>query len=504
MKADEWGDFQTPPALASEVLATLGSGWSRALEPTCGTGSFLTAGQSAGIQELIGIEVRQSYAAAARMTGSTILSASIFDLDLASDLHWSSDGPLLVVGNPPWVTSSQLGSLGSTNLPPKSNLRRLRGIDAMTGSSNFDIAEFILLKVASELVNERPTVSMLCKTQVARNVMEFAHRNDLVIDSASIRKIDAKSWFGANVDACLFTFRVGHTRDLTVPIFETLQASEPIQRLGFVDGRMVADLDAHTRSAFADGLCPFEWRQGVKHDAAAVMEVTRAADGKLHTRSGDPVDVEADWVFPLLKSTALYHAREATGAEVIVTQRSLGDDTNELAQVAPKLWAYLSEHADQLNGRKSSIYRNRGPFTMFGIGDYTFAPWKVAVSGLHKEIRFRLIGPANGRPVLFDDTCYLLPFSRGEDAALAAALCCSEVAADLLASLSFPDAKRPVTKRLLARIDLAAIAGAVDVPTTLRSASTLLDTRVTPKDWDRFCWLMSAESGAVGPKASSR
>ena len=53
--------------------------------------------------------------------------------------------PILVIGNPPWVTNSAVGALGGSNLPVKSNFQRLNGLDAITGKSNFDISEWMLL-----------------------------------------------------------------------------------------------------------------------------------------------------------------------------------------------------------------------------------------------------------------------------------------------------------------------------------------------------------------------
>lgn len=73
---------------------------------------------------------------------------------------------------------------------------------------------------------------------------------------------------------------------------------------------------------------------------------------------------------------------------MIVPQRALGEDTSTLSSTAPALWAYLNAHSDVLDRRKSSIYRGRPRFSVFGIGRYSFAPWKVAVSGLHKAAAF--------------------------------------------------------------------------------------------------------------------
>ncbi len=103
---------------------------------------------------------------------------------------------------------------------------------------------------------------------------------------------------------------------------------------------------------------------------------------------------------------------------------------------------------------RSKVYDGRPPFSIFGVGDYAFAPHKVAVAGLHKGSRFRAIGPVGGRPVLLDDTCYFLPCESQREARRIARALNGAAAQSLLKSLCFADAKRPVTKAILSRIDL--------------------------------------------------
>jgi hypothetical protein len=458
------------------------------LEPTCGEGSFLAAASRFDTAERVGVEIHSHYAEKALATQARVINRNIFDLHLGTAIEWASDGPLLVVGNPPWVTNAELGAQGSINLPPKSNLRRLRGIDALTGASNFDIAEFILLKLIIELADDCPTIALLCKTQVARNVLDYCHRVGIPLAGSSIRRIDAKRWFGASVDACLFTTAVTDGRaDWVVPVYAALDSVEPEQRVGFAGGRLVADVDAPVRSRFVDGASPLEWRQGVKHDASGVMELRKLEGGRYETRDGDVLELEQDWVYPLLKATGVHHGRSTSDRVVIVTQGSLSDDTTRLADDAPMLWAYLQSRAGALDGRKSSIYRGRPQFAMFGIGEYTFAPWKVAVSRLHAAANFQLVPPVGDRPVVLDDTCYLLPFAEGRHAAVAAALLRSDPVSDLLTALVFSDSKRPVTKKLLQRIDLVAAAAAVSVPELAVRASELLKTAVSLADVESFC-----------------
>ena len=471
------GDFQTPTALVAAVLdalAPIGSRWPRVLEPTCGRGGFLAGliEQADPPREIRGFEIQPAHFHAAREVANASTSvqvevrqANLFDLDLRRDLTWERGGPLLVVGNPPWITNTELGGLGSTNLPTKSNFKRLRGIDARTGASNFDIAEAVWLKLIRELADEGPTIALLCKTSAARAVLKFAASEGLPVVDASIHKIDARIWFGAAVDACLCRVTLGPgARFDRIRVFRDLRATEPEAEIGHPRGGPVADLDAYGPLSFADGVCPMTWRQGLKHDAAAVMELEPGAGGNPPcNKLGETVAVEPDFVYPLLKCTDLFHHRTAKPRRsVIVTQRRLGEDTHRLKHEAPRLWGYLRGHAERFERRKSSIYQGRPPFSLFGVGPYAFAPYKVAVSGLHKTPRFRAIGPVAGRPVMLDDTCYFLPCSSPEQAALVAALWNDPTTLALIRALTFVDSKRPITKTLLRRIDLGALLMRVD------------------------------------------
>jgi hypothetical protein len=473
---NEFGDFQTPPALAAKVLRALPDrSWGRVLEPTCGTGTFLLASARAFPgAEIIGIEIQPDYVAQASLASAQVITQDIFSIDLGTAVTWSSTGPLLIVGNPPWVTSAHLGRLASGNRPARVNVKGLAGYDAMTGASNFDIAEYIWLKLLTELRDQSPVISLLCKTQVARNVLEHCARFSLPVSAATMHLIDAAKWFNAAVDACLFTVQVNAGPDrYACDLYPSLDSGAPARRIGVVGGRLVADTDAYARSRQFDGVCPLEWRQGMKHDAAPVMELTSSDQGPL-SRAGTVADVEADHLYPLLKCTDVFHRRTTAGKLVIVPQRVLGAETASLAQTAPRLWGYLVAHAGVLDNRKSAIYRRRPRFSVFGLGDYSFAPYKVAVSGLHKSARFHLVGPDGGKPVFFDDACYFLPFTDAPAAAVVAALLQTEQAGDLLRALAFWDAKRPVTKKLLQRIDLLAILEAADTAALIGAVARLL------------------------------
>jgi hypothetical protein len=427
------------------------------LEPTCGHGSFLKAAATLSPRsERLGIEIQEAHALQAATWGR-VRVGNIFHMSLADDLNWQSGSELFVIGNPPWVTSAELNRMDSSNLPRKENFKGAKGLDAVLGSANFDVCEYIIMKVLSELQGQPFTLGMLCKTQVARNVMEYAASAKWPVRASAIYRIDAKKWFDAGVDACWFTvvIKTDSTRSYVTAVHDDVfnPGMAPTSRFGVVDGLMVSDVDRYTAVREADGRCPYEWRSGLKHDASSVFELV--ASPAPMTQKGVELDVESDYLFPLLKSTDVFRGRHRDLSKwVIVPQRSFGEETSSLKHRAPKMWSYLTANAELLDGRKSSIYRNRPRFSVFGHGDYTYAPYKVAVSGLHKTPIFRLVAPIDGKPVVLDDTCYFLPFDDATEALVVAAALNSPECVGLIESLVFWDSKRPLTKKLLARIDL--------------------------------------------------
>ena len=140
--------------------------------------------------------------------------------------------------------------------------------------------------------------------------------------------------------------------------------------MGFAKGCLVGDSESHARWAHIDGVCPMDWRQGLKHDAAAVMELIRdQASGRWINGTGELVDVESEFIYPLVKGTDLARRAENRPTRaILVPQKHLGENTERLAEHAPRLWAYLQSHAASFLKRKSSIYRGRPPSLFSGSG----------------------------------------------------------------------------------------------------------------------------------------
>lgn len=209
-----------------------------------------------------------------------------------------------------------------------------------------------------------------------------------------------------------------------------------------------------------DGIEYIKWRSGLKHDASKVMEFDCTSLSPANGL-GEVVNLEEEYLYPLLKSSDLANNRLTPRREVLVTQFNIADDTDRIRKVAPKTWSYLETHSATLDGRKSSVYAKRPRFAVFGVGDYTFSPWKICISGLYKNLAFRLVGPHKGKPVVLDDTCYFLAFEEEERARFFYGILNSDLAMKFIHSVVFFDSKRPITIDVLKRIDLRKLASAM-------------------------------------------
>ena len=157
----------------------------------------------------------------------------------------------------------------------------------------------------------------------------------------------------------------------------------------------------------------------------------------------------------MLKSSALANNRVNDIKKwMIVPQKHTSDDTSTLKETVPLTWDYLNKYGKKLDTRASSIYRNRPRFSIFGVGDYSFSPWKIAISGLYKQTYFRLIQPFKEKPVVLDDTCYFITPNSYEEAVLLHILLNTTIAKEFYSSYIHWDAKRPITKQILQYLDI--------------------------------------------------
>jgi len=467
----EFGDFQTPAELAREVctlLTLIGVRPAAILEPTCGLGSFLFAGldRFQGVKKALGADINAEYVKRAKAMlrqrtdakKARVVEANFFATDWT---HVIADlpEPVLVIGNLPWVTNAHLGTLGSQNLPVKSNFQNRNGFDAITGKANFDISEWMLIRLLETMNGRRGTLAMLCKASVARKALVHGWKNGIALERSAIYRIDADLHFAAAVDAALLvTHFAPGASDLTAKVYPHLRSEDTPTVIGYEDDTLLADIAAYHQWKHLRGEERLKWRSGIKHDCSKVMELRREGN-RYRNGLGELVELEDAYLYPMLKSSDIAAGRTECPANwMLVTQSAVNSATETIRELAPKTWAYLMEHAELLDGRRSSIYRKRPRFSVFGVGDYTFAPFKVAVSGLYKKLQFQVVGGYQGKPVVFDDTIYFLACQSRQEAELLASLLNSAPAREFYSAFIFWDSKRPITVDVLRRLDLRKLA----------------------------------------------
>jgi hypothetical protein len=462
----EFGDFQTPADLAYSVCLWLlkqGVQPKSVIEPSCGVGAFVLAAAHVfdSTKSITGYEINPDYLKSLQeqvsnsgiTTEVELITSDFFATNWQSELERFSD-PLLVIGNFPWVTNSVQSSLGSTNVPNKSNFQEKSGFDSISGKANFDISEWMLLEVLNWMQNRTGHVAMLAKTSVSRKILSHAERQGLNVSFSAMINIDARKEFSANVDACLLVIGINLPDQPTTHdyfVYDSLDG-QLLKSVGHRDGLTIGNLEEFSRVKYLLGSSPQKWRSGVKTDASSVMEFTATAGGLINGL-GEIVDLEEDYLYPLLKGSDIGTVKSRQPKFILVTQKKVGEDTSNICNVAPKTWQYLNTHADKLDGRGSVIYKKAPRFGVFGVGDYSYKPWKIAICGLYKKLTFKLIGPTSGKPTMFDDTVYFLSFDSEHEARNALIRITADDSLSFLDSLIFWDEKRPIKTAILNLLD---------------------------------------------------
>lgn len=503
----EYGDFQTNIDLANKVakhLAKRDISPEIVIEPTCGKGNFILASLSnfKAIKKVFGIEIYKPYVWETKFSildfflsnpdsnkpEITITHCSIFDFDFKNISKQFPAEKLLIIGNPPWVTNSKLGSLNSSNLPKKSNFKNQNGLDAMTGKGNFDIAEYITLMLLDAFQTHNGNLALLVKNSVVKNIVFDQKDKKYRVGEIGKYCIDSKKEFNVSVEASLVYCQLNSRPSFECNEFDFYSLEKRLS-FGWLNSKFVSNLADYNVTKEIDGVCPFEWRQGIKHDCTAIMELERV-NGHFVNNQSDEINIEEDLVYGFLKSSDLKNTViKSIRKYTIVTQTRVGQETAYIQHLYPETYAYLKKNISNFQARKSSIYNGKPLFSIFGIGDYSFKPFKVAISGLYKTYHFTLVLPQNDKPVMLDDTCYFIGFDKIEFAVYAIILLNYSKTEAFLKSITFSDAKRVFTKDLLMRLDLLRIVNSIsqkEVEEQITSLNDKYSLSINLSQWDSF------------------
>jgi modification methylase nspV len=321
-KKKEHGDYQTPLDFANKVVKYIKDNYdfipNFIIEPNCGIGNFFKAAEQYYKSEMLGIEINKNYSEIAKKNNpkAMIYNQSIFEYKWEKNIK--KFGNVLILGNPPWITNTELGKLGSENLPQKKNFKKHKGLEALSGMSNFDISEFIILNLLNKFSEEKFILAMLCKKSVAINIFKEMYRTGYKSRDIKIINFDSKKVFNINVSACLLIIDSSKDtriqKELKIYSFD----NSYIDKIGYSDSKLFL---SSNYSSDLDGKCEFEWRQGIKHDCSKVCELELEKNIYINGLK-EKVEIEDDLVYPLIKSSHIRNFKKDTFKKyVLVTQK---------------------------------------------------------------------------------------------------------------------------------------------------------------------------------------
>jgi hypothetical protein len=295
-------------------------------------------------------------------------------------------------------------------------------------------------------------------------------------------QIDAKKEFKAHTDASIFFCSLNAVTAYTIKEYD-FYTQQYLKTSGWVDEKFVANIEDYSANSIFDGKCSFTWRSGVKHDCSKVMEFQKTDTGYINKLKTN-FSIEDAYVYRILKSSDVKNKNATPNRFTIITQKKVGQDTSQIQENAPRTYQYLEDHKDFFQKRKSSIYKNKPDFSIFGIGDYSFYPYKVAIASMYKKFEFMLVASDANKCRMVDDTCYFIGFDTLIHAQYCTALLNHPRVQAFIQSLAFADTQRVIHKGLLDRIDLIKIA------TTLGSPNI---QGGTVEAWEAFLELIAYE-----------
>ena len=188
-----------------------------------------------------------------------------------------------------------------------------------------------------------------------------------------------------------------------------------------------SDYEAHA-GVYTGGANGVYWLEIVAERPDGLLVVRNLTEGAKRKVETITTEIEPDLIYPLLRGRDVRRWQAVPSAHILVThlpgQRLKAIPEEKMQHHWPKTWAYLKRFEKVLRERaafkryftrkdKAGRVIETGPFySMFDVGDYTFAPWKVVWTRVGNKIE----AAVTKREVLPQETITLLPASEESEA----------------------------------------------------------------------------------------
>ena len=167
-----------------------------------------------------------------------------------------------------------------------------------------------------------------------------------------------------------------------------------------------SDYVAHA-GCYTGGLNGVYWVDIIDKRPDGLVVVSNITEGAKKKVESVQMTIEPDLLYPLLRGRDVKRWHAEPSAYILMAQdpdERRGIDEKKMKTDYPKMYLYLKRFETVLRERKSrgvtDMIEGGAPFyTMFAVGDYTFAPYKVVWPWISIGIRAAVIGECNGKSV---------------------------------------------------------------------------------------------------------
>ncbi len=421
----------------------------------------------------------------------TVFSTPLGNTAQGALQHYLPEGCDYLVGNPPWISWNALPPQYRKRLEkellPRYVLFDFHGQEARLGHSNDDYLVTFSWVTIDRYLHQGGTCGFIIKQPLLTNVSgktfrHFAIRcvhetTPLCVKRvADLRQINP---FGIANETAIIVLQKGERTAYPLPYEIWSKADGHFEIATFeAQPSSMADLASPwvvltpelEQTQFMAGRCPYTIRHGLKHDVADVLIVhpIERHDGILvierarprkSNRSPERYKIEPDVVYPFVQPRHLTAWGVRSYTYVIIPQRKAGENNErEFRQAFPLTYAYLQRFAPAFAARRSRIFSGTPFYGLFGLGDYTWSPYKVCWCGLGFRPEFAVVGPVEDtfvgtKPVVPDGTVYFIPVDEQKEAHFLCAVLNSSIVRTFLSARS-GKSKRGLSKKMMEQLRL--------------------------------------------------
>lgn len=182
-----------------------------------------------------------------------------------------------------------------------------------------------------------------------------------------------------------------------------------------------SDYEAHA-GAYTGGANGIYWVNIVSRRPDGLVVISNITEGAKREVENLTATIELDLLYPLLRGRDVQRWRAEPSAYIIMVQdpiRRRGFDENKIKDKYPKTYGYLKRFEGVLLERAAykRYFRESDAFyTMFDVGEYTFAPWKVVWPWISVGIRAAVVATEDGKTICPEHNTSFVDSDREDEA----------------------------------------------------------------------------------------